>query len=531
MKSVDLPHSVNEAVLPGKINALPANESIQKIIDFLSDIIGDGETFDMGTLEEYCSEDKLDTEQEGIYEHGNNQQVLIRNPLGPFDIFLNKLLSPHSVEIVKSLQHFVSRITSTVWNSRRDVALLGNISTSSIPLPAISAGSTFSLDLLSLTTKGIAAVGDMNNDNPHRFSKEDLQIGELASVIWVYLDELSLTMRKTAPWSNESDEKFEQTKKDCERFLFLKLYDPLFQVASAGLEDQMANQRTRERIESLQFLSAEHLDIRSLQFLLDDLAMKEKGTEKEKEKGNREARLLTEPVQHLRELDLARSPEDKLLCVRRCSLAIAQLLKTAHLRKAAGSSSSSSTSASTSSSTGKGGGGGGPGADELLPVMILAIKCCNPLLIHSNIKFLQHFLRPARMVSEAGYLLTNLVSAVYFLDNVDAQALTIEPAEFDRAILKCKLQAKEANMKLLNKRTRNLRNPFLLSSLSHSWPAKSSRQQGGDSEGEGIGVEAEVDGEGEETEEHLFMQYEEEKHSLLKANFTSIHDVYRDLLS
>ena len=31
----------------------------------------------------------------------------------------------------------------------------------------------------------------------------------------------------------------------------------------------------------------------------------------------------------------------------------------------------------------------------------------------------------------------------------DAQALTIEPAEFDRAILRCKMQAKEANMRLL----------------------------------------------------------------------------------
>eukprot|EP01039_Chlorochromonas_danica_P000359 gene359-386_t len=84
-----------------------------------------------------------------------------------------------------------------------------------------------------------------------------------------------------------------------------------------------------------------------------------------------------------------------------------------------------------------------PGADELLPTMILVIKIANPPHIHSHIKFLQRYTPPDKLVSEAGYLLTNFVSAVYFLDNVNAQALTIEPDEFDQKIKLSKQKARQ----------------------------------------------------------------------------------------
>lgn len=53
------------------------------------------------------------------------------------------------------------------------------------------------------------------------------------------------------------------------------------------------------------------------------------------------------------------------------------------------------------------------------------------------------------------------MSAVFFLDNVDAQALTIEPAEFDRAIAKSKRYAKEINLRIIH------RNDPLPSSIFH----------------------------------------------------------------
>lgn len=358
-------------------------------MNFLTDIVDDGERFDVGTLNISDVEDLSGTNPS---EDLDADIITIRNPMGPFDLFLNKLLQLQAVEYVKSLQHFVSKVTASVWRSRKDVAALSK-------LKAATSGHS-STDYLATLTMSSSIASRLSG-------ADELNLGELASIVWSYLDELLLQMKQSPLWLEESAQQFEQTSKHCERFLFKQLHSSLSAASSVAGDDQ----RTHDRISSLQFLSAEHLDIRSFQYLLEDSA--EPPDPGAGGAPGREATVLAEAVQHLRELENARCPEDKLLCVRNCSVAIAQLLKTAHQRKSelqAALRPATATSTATSAST--------PGADELLPVMILTIKCCNPRDIHSDIKYLQHFLRPARMVSEAGYLLTNLVSAVYFLDNV-----------------------------------------------------------------------------------------------------------------
>ena len=402
---------------------LPANETLQKLMNFLTDIVDDGERFDVGTLNIADGEDLSGANPS---EDLDADIITIRTPMGQFDLFLNKLLQLQAVEFVKSLQHFVSKVTASVWRSRKDVAALNK-------LKAAASGS-FSTDHLATLTMSSSIASRLS-------AAEELNLGELASIVWSYLDELLLQMKQSPLWMEESSVQFEQTSKHCERFLFKQLHSSLCAASSVAADDQ----RTHDRISSLQFLSAEHLDIRSFQYLLDDSADPPGSSSDPGASGapGREAAVLAEAVQHLRELENARCPEDKLLCVRNCSVAIAQvkhfglscicihtcilayvhihtclhtqLLKTAHQRK---SERQATLRPITTTST--------PGADELLPVMILTIKCCNPRDIHSDIKYLQHFLRPARMVSEAGYLLTNLVSAVYFLDNV-VQILILMP--------------------------------------------------------------------------------------------------------
>jgi len=430
------------------------------------------------------------------------------------------MLNILAVDIVRSLQHFVSRITTSIWKSRKDVALLNSTtSTSSIQKSTIPPSNEYNLHDLNYKTRGL--IGQPSSTNPLKFNKDDIHISELASILWLFLDELFVKMRECPLWSGETIEQFEQSKSDCEKFVFLKLYEPLFQIATAGLEDQMANQRTHERIESLQFLSAEHLDIRSLRFLTDEKAasgtntMNGRMVMNESLKGT-ESRLLTEPIAHLRALEYARSPEDKLQCVKRCSIAIAQLLKAAHLRKNSLLQQSTASNPNLTSPPPK---SSAPGADELLPVMILTLKCCNPHNIHSNIKYLQHFLRPARMVSEAGYLLTNLVSAVYFLDNVDAQALTIEPEEFDRAILRCKQQAKDANMKLLKDHPHTRKGIELGLKLGYGGHKEKKEDEKEFVEGDG-----EVDGVKE-----LFERYKEETNRLSKQKYVSVVSIYKGM--
>jgi len=54
------------------------------------------------------------------------------------------------------------------------------------------------------------------------------------------------------------------------------------------------------------------------------------------------------------------------------------------------------------------------GADELLPAMILAVQLAQPPRLHSSITFVRRYSLPREKLasSEAGYLLTHLVSAV-----------------------------------------------------------------------------------------------------------------------
>jgi len=79
-----------------------------------------------------------------------------------------------------------------------------------------------------------------------------------------------------------------------------------------------------------------------------------------------------------------------------------------------------------------------PGADDVLPLLILAVKDANPPALHSQVKYLHTYLARAELASEPGYLLTQLASAVSFLEHVDAAALTIAPGEDDRALAACK---------------------------------------------------------------------------------------------
>ena len=127
----------------------------------------------------------------------------------------------------------------------------------------------------------------------------------------------------------------------------------------------------------------------------------------------------------------AKCPQDKLMCVKRCTMSIAAILKNCRSN------------------------GSLPGADELLPMMIYTIKCANPANLFSHKKFLQRYTRPNMLMGEPGYIITSFVSAVEFLENVDAQALTMAPEEYDRAILQSKMKAKAVNERILQQHLNN----------------------------------------------------------------------------
>jgi hypothetical protein len=230
-------------------------------------------------------------------------------------------------------------------------------------------------------------------------------------------------MKNNSLWSNETEAQFEKSKLNIEKFIFIKLHKFLF---ATDFDDALEDEKLSQRIQSLAFLSPEHLDMK----YINDYCSKNNSNDivsNDIENSWRQA--IKIPVSILQELYDMKSPEDKLYCVKRCSLAIAAELKKCHKD------------------------GSYPGADEFLPMMILVLKECNPRALHSTVKYLQAFTHPSRLVSESGYLLTHFVSAVQFLEHVDSDALTVSTEEFEASIKKCKLDARQETSKALANNT------------------------------------------------------------------------------
>ena len=213
-----------------------------------------------------------------------------------------------------------------------------------------------------------------------------------ATHIWNFIDHIESEIKSLSIFKANNDV-FDMIKQNCERFIFIKLYNCL---CDNDYDDRVLNEKLRMRIESLSFLTPEHLDIKSLSSN-DDLSC------------------LSTAIEEIKLLNEMKSPIDKIECIKKCSFAIGDILKSYKQGK------------------------GSPGADEFLPVLILIIAKSNPLNLHSNLKFLQKYTHPSKLVSEVGYLLTHFICAAHFLDNIDANALTISPSEFEKSMTDCKV--------------------------------------------------------------------------------------------
>jgi hypothetical protein len=75
-----------------------------------------------------------------------------------------------------------------------------------------------------------------------------------------------------------------------------------------------------------------------------------------------------------------------------------------------------------------------PGVDEFVPIFIYTILKANPPCLHSNIEYLSHFRHPSRMLSESGYYFVSFLTAVSFIESLDASMLSIDAEEFENLL-------------------------------------------------------------------------------------------------
>ncbi|GMP62958.1 hypothetical protein CsSME_00024855 [Camellia sinensis var. sinensis] len=79
--------------------------------------------------------------------------------------------------------------------------------------------------------------------------------------------------------------------------------------------------------------------------------------------------------------------------------------------------------------------------------MLIMISSANPPQLHSNLKFIQLYRRQAKLVSEAAYYFTNLVSAKSFIVDLDAKSLSINETEFQESMQTARLAITGAHIK------------------------------------------------------------------------------------
>ncbi|XP_020232731.1 vacuolar protein sorting-associated protein 9A [Cajanus cajan] len=175
-----------------------------------------------------------------------------------------------------------------------------------------------------------------------------------------------------------------------------KLFSRTF---SSSLEDEKIDNEISEKICLLQtFLKPQHLDIPpSLH--------------------NEPSWLLAE--KELLKMNAFKAPHEKVMCIMNCCRVINNLL----------------LNAATSEHV-------PTGADEFLPVLIYVTIKANPPKLHSNLKFIKLYRRQAKLISEAEYYFTNLVSAKSFIVDLNAKSLSMDEIKFEENMQAAKLTNK-----------------------------------------------------------------------------------------
>ncbi|XP_023635902.1 vacuolar protein sorting-associated protein 9A isoform X1 [Capsella rubella] len=183
-----------------------------------------------------------------------------------------------------------------------------------------------------------------------------------------------------------SDDELENAGDGLEKYVMTKLFPRVF---ASNTEDVISDEKLFHKMSLLQqFISPENLDVQpNFQ--------------------NQTSWLLAQ--KELQKINMYKGPRDKLMCILRCCRVINNLLLNASI-------------ASNENA---------PGADQFLPVLIYVTIKANPPQFHSNLLYIQRYRRQSKLVGDAAYLFTNILSAESFISSIDAKSLSMDEADFE----------------------------------------------------------------------------------------------------
>ncbi|KAF5206877.1 Vacuolar protein sorting-associated protein 9a [Thalictrum thalictroides] len=201
-----------------------------------------------------------------------------------------------------------------------------------------------------------------------------------------FLAKMEGAFRAHSLWAGCSEEELESAGEGLEKYVMVKLFPRVF---ASHPEDVERDDKLFEKMTLVQqFIRPEMLDIQP--------AFQ-----------NESSWLLAQ--EELQKINMVKAPREKLLCILNCCKVINNLLLNASI-------------ASNEHP---------PGADEFLPVLIYVTLKANPPQLHSNLLYIQRYRCQSRLVSEAAYFFTNMLSAESFISNIDAKSLSMDETEFE----------------------------------------------------------------------------------------------------
>lgn len=202
-----------------------------------------------------------------------------------------------------------------------------------------------------------------------------------------FLTNMEAAFRAHSLWAGCSEEELDSAGEGLEKYVMTKLYTRVF----ASLPDDVkVDEQLHEKMALIQqFIRPENLDILPTY-------------------QNETSWLLAQ--KELQKINMYKAPRDKLVCILNCCKVISNLLLNASIAAKENP----------------------PGADEFLPVLIYVTIKANPPQLHSNLLYIQRYRRQSRLVAEAAYFFTNMLSAESFVLNIDGKSLSMDEAEFER---------------------------------------------------------------------------------------------------
>ncbi|XP_071946477.1 rab5 GDP/GTP exchange factor-like [Antedon mediterranea] len=214
----------------------------------------------------------------------------------------------------------------------------------------------------------------------------DLTTEEQSVLVQDFYHSIEEKLDISPTFKNCTEEQCDKILDHIEKFIMTQLYSLLFSPPLT--DDEQKDLAIQNRIRRLRWVSTDMLEA-----LID-------------ESNENVCKMMNEAETELIEMNSKRAPLDKLNCVVNCSKLVFKMLQATK--------------------------GSPVSADDFLPVLIYTVLKANPPCLHSNVQYITRFANPQRiMKGEPGYFFTNLCCAITFIENLDAQSLSISQDDYD----------------------------------------------------------------------------------------------------